>query len=116
MQIEDVYSQYNIGKALLNTLIRLLRCNSDGAAGNTGFFACNQYLLDQGVLGGFDLESTNPALKNQMLIAVTEVNSKEEIDLLVNLLRTNCPGLANVITKTPIVRNNQVVLVSFITN
>ena len=47
----------------------------------------NHFLLDQGVVGGFDLEKVHPEWKNQMLIAVTEMNSKEEIDLLVDLLK-----------------------------
>jgi glycine dehydrogenase subunit 1 len=47
----------------------------------------NHYLLDQGVLGGFDLGISYPSLKNHMLIAVTEMNSKDEIDALVDLLK-----------------------------
>jgi glycine dehydrogenase subunit 1 len=42
----------------------------------------NQYLLDaHSIIGGFDLERAFPARKNQMLIAVTEMNTREEIDL-----------------------------------
>lgn len=50
-------------------------------------FETNLLLMEQGVLGGFDLEKTNPALKNQMLVAVTEVNNKDDIDFFVNLLK-----------------------------
>ena len=46
----------------------------------------NQHMLEHGLIGGFDLEKINPKLKNQMLIAVTEMNSREEIDLLLDLL------------------------------
>ncbi len=46
----------------------------------------NQNLLDEGVLGGFSLERYYPDMKNKMLIAVTEMNKKEEIDLLIELL------------------------------
>jgi glycine dehydrogenase subunit 1 len=45
-----------------------------------------EYLLDEGVLGGLPLGDFYPELQNQMLIAVTEKNSKESIDLLCELL------------------------------
>lgn len=40
----------------------------------------NSELLDLGFLGGYDLGSSYPELKDHMLIAVTEMNSKEDID------------------------------------
>jgi glycine dehydrogenase subunit 1 len=43
-------------------------------------------MLEHGLIGGLDLETVNPKYKNQMLVAVTELNSREEIDLLVDLL------------------------------
>jgi len=46
----------------------------------------NQHLLEHGILGGYDLGKDNPELENCMMIAVTEINSKEEIDLLVETL------------------------------
>lgn len=46
----------------------------------------NQHLLDHGVLGGYDLGIDYPELANHMLIAVTEMNSRDDIDLLVELL------------------------------
>ncbi len=46
----------------------------------------NEHLLEHGVLGGYDLGKDYPALKNHMLIAVTEMNSKQQIDLLVDIL------------------------------
>jgi glycine dehydrogenase subunit 1 len=46
----------------------------------------NEYLLDEGVLGGLPLSSFYSDLQNHMLIAVTEKNSKESIDLLCELL------------------------------
>mgnify|MGYP001109622746 FL=1 len=46
----------------------------------------NQHLLDHGILGGYDLGQDYPALSNAMLIAVTEMNTREDIDLLVEVL------------------------------
>ena len=46
----------------------------------------NAYLLENGILGGYDLGLDYPRLKNHMLVAVTEMNSREEIDLLVETL------------------------------
>jgi glycine dehydrogenase subunit 1 len=46
----------------------------------------NDHLLEHGFLGGYDLSQDYPSLKGHMLIAVTEMNTKEEIDALVDLL------------------------------
>jgi glycine dehydrogenase subunit 1 len=46
----------------------------------------NAHLLEHGIIGGYDLGQDYPALKDHMLIAVTEMNSKEEIDALVDVL------------------------------
>ncbi len=46
----------------------------------------NQHLLDHGIIGGYDLGKDYPALKDHMLVAVTEMNSKEEIDAFVQIL------------------------------
>jgi len=46
----------------------------------------NDRLLDYDILGGYDLGKDYPALENRMLVAVTEVNSKEEIDDLISAL------------------------------
>jgi len=46
----------------------------------------NEYLLENDVLGGFDLGAVYPALENHLLIAVTEMNTREDIDMLVELL------------------------------
>lgn len=46
----------------------------------------NAHLLDHGILGGFDLGQVYPTLQNHMLIAVTEMNPKEDIDYLVETL------------------------------
>jgi len=46
----------------------------------------NDHLLDHGILGGYDLGRDYPELKEHMLIAVTEMNSKEAIDDLVDVL------------------------------
>lgn len=47
----------------------------------------NSELLDNGVLGGYDLSIDYPQLKGHMLVAVTEMNYKEDIDLFVELLK-----------------------------
>jgi glycine dehydrogenase subunit 1 len=46
----------------------------------------NTHLLAESVLGGYSLKGDYPDLSDKMLIAVTEMNTKEEIDLLVELL------------------------------
>jgi glycine dehydrogenase subunit 1 len=46
----------------------------------------NEILLDHDILGGYDLSQDYPKLNNHMLVAVTEMNSKEDIDLLVETL------------------------------
>jgi glycine dehydrogenase subunit 1 len=46
----------------------------------------NAHLLEHGIIGGYDLGQDYPALKDHLLIAVTEMNSKEEIDILVQVL------------------------------
>jgi len=46
----------------------------------------NAHLLEHGIIGGYDLGQDYPALKDHMLIAVTEMNSKEDIDTLVEIL------------------------------
>jgi glycine dehydrogenase subunit 1 len=46
----------------------------------------NDLLLLEGILGGYDLGQDYPELKNHMLIAVTEMNSRDDINLLVETL------------------------------
>jgi glycine dehydrogenase subunit 1 len=46
----------------------------------------NEVLLDHGILGGYDLGIDYPSLQNHMLIAVTEMNTKEDIDTLCEVL------------------------------
>jgi glycine dehydrogenase subunit 1 len=46
----------------------------------------NGHLLEHGILGGYDLSQDYPALDSHLLVAVTEMNSKEDIDLLVDVL------------------------------
>ena len=47
----------------------------------------NFHLLEHGILGGYDLGHDFPALSEHMLIAVTEMNSRQEIDLLCQVLK-----------------------------
>lgn len=49
--------------------------------------AINEYLLDNGILGGYDLGNDYPSLKNHMLIAVTEKNTREDIEILCEALK-----------------------------
>ncbi|NPA30791.1 MAG: aminomethyl-transferring glycine dehydrogenase subunit GcvPA [Chloroflexi bacterium] len=42
----------------------------------------NRRLLDYGIFGGYDLSQDFPSLDRHMLVAVTEMNTKDEIDLL----------------------------------
>lgn len=46
----------------------------------------NQHLLELGIVGGYDLGTEYPGIQNCMLLTVTELNSKEEIDYLVETL------------------------------
>jgi glycine dehydrogenase subunit 1 len=46
----------------------------------------NEDLLDYDILGGYDLGLVEDEMQNHMLVAVTEMNSKEEIDTLVSAL------------------------------
>jgi glycine dehydrogenase subunit 1 len=46
----------------------------------------NTHLLDHGVLGGYDLGKRYPTLCDHMVIAVTEMNTREQIDLLCEIL------------------------------
>lgn len=43
----------------------------------------NQKLLESGIIGGYDLGRDYPGLENHMLVAVTELRTKEEIDTFV---------------------------------
>ena len=48
----------------------------------------NQMLLqDFGIIGGYDLEKDDPRFRNLMMIAVTELNTKESIDRLIRGLK-----------------------------
>jgi glycine dehydrogenase subunit 1 len=47
----------------------------------------NAHLLEHNILGGYDLSQDYPAMKNQMLLAVTEMNSRDQIDALVDALK-----------------------------
>jgi glycine dehydrogenase subunit 1 len=46
----------------------------------------NNHLLEHGIIGGYDLVQSYPSMKNCMLVAVTEMNSKADIDELVEVL------------------------------
>ncbi|MFZ3577893.1 aminomethyl-transferring glycine dehydrogenase subunit GcvPA [Virgibacillus sp. DJP39] len=46
----------------------------------------NEKLFQKGIIGGYDLERAYPELKGHMLIAITEIRSKAEIDTFVKEL------------------------------
>jgi len=46
----------------------------------------NDALLEQGIIGGYDLGQDYPHLENHMLLCVTEMNTRTEIDCLVEAL------------------------------
>jgi glycine dehydrogenase subunit 1 len=46
----------------------------------------NEHLLDHDILGGYVLGQDYPGMENTLLIAVTELNSRDDIDLLVDVL------------------------------
>ncbi|QOR65448.1 aminomethyl-transferring glycine dehydrogenase subunit GcvPA [Cytobacillus suaedae] len=46
----------------------------------------NAKLIEKGIIGGYDLGIDYPELKNHMLVAVTELRTKEEIDTFVKEL------------------------------
>ena len=47
----------------------------------------NAALLDEGIIGGYDLSRAYPDMGNTMLLAFTEMNSREEIDFLAQTLK-----------------------------
>jgi glycine dehydrogenase subunit 1 len=42
----------------------------------------NAHLLRQGIIGGYDLGQDYPSLAHCMLLAITELNSRADIDRL----------------------------------
>ena len=44
------------------------------------------HLLDHHILGGLDLSEYYPDLQDHFLLAVTEMNTREEIDMLCDVL------------------------------
>ena len=46
----------------------------------------NEILLENGILGGYDLEKDYPDAKNHMLVCVTELNDRAQIDRLITTL------------------------------
>jgi glycine dehydrogenase subunit 1 len=47
----------------------------------------NEALLEEGILGGYDLGQVHPSLANCLLVTVTEMNPRQEIDLFVETLQ-----------------------------
>jgi glycine dehydrogenase subunit 1 len=46
----------------------------------------NDHLLEHGILGGYDLSTDYTEFENTMLVAVTEMNTRDEIDTLCQVL------------------------------
>jgi glycine dehydrogenase subunit 1 len=46
----------------------------------------NEALLDQCIIGGFDLGQIDPQMNDRMLLCATEIHSREMMDRLVNAL------------------------------
>ena len=55
-------------------------------AGEASSSVINKDLLGNGILGGFELGSEYPELKNSLLLCVTEKRTREEIDKLVQVM------------------------------
>ena len=49
--------------------------------------AINAALRERGIVGGYDLSLDYPSLGDAMLLCVTEMNSRGEIDTLVDALK-----------------------------
>lgn len=47
----------------------------------------NHHLLEHGILGGYDLGQDYPGMENHMLIALTELNTRDDIDIFVEVLK-----------------------------
>ncbi|HLU11242.1 MAG TPA: aminomethyl-transferring glycine dehydrogenase subunit GcvPA [Oceanobacillus sp.] len=47
----------------------------------------NDRLIERGIIGGYDLGQDYPELQDHMLVCVTEMNRKDEIDALVEVLK-----------------------------
>ncbi|CFO37653.1 glycine dehydrogenase subunit 1 [Staphylococcus aureus] len=43
----------------------------------------NDALIQEGIIGGFDLSEVSESFENHMLVAVTELRTKDEIDTFV---------------------------------
>jgi len=46
----------------------------------------NEHLLSRDILGGYDLGLVYPSQKYELLVAVTEMNTRSEIDYMVEVL------------------------------
>jgi glycine dehydrogenase subunit 1 len=47
----------------------------------------NDRLIERGIIGGYDLGEDYAHLQDHMLVCVTEMNRKDEIDALVDVLK-----------------------------
>lgn len=47
----------------------------------------NHHLLEHGILGGYNLGKDYPGMEDHMLVALTELNTREDIDIFVDVLK-----------------------------
>ncbi|QOQ53781.1 aminomethyl-transferring glycine dehydrogenase subunit GcvPA [Bacillus amyloliquefaciens] len=77
------YARRQAEKAGLHTAFDGPMFNEFAVRLNEPVKEANRRLLQQGIIGGYDLGLAYPELKQHMLIAVTELRTKEEIDSLI---------------------------------
>ncbi len=70
--------QVDMGKPFFNEFV--VKCPQPVAT-------INEKLIERGIIGGYDLGQDYSHLKDHMLVAVTEMNRKDEIDTLVEALK-----------------------------
>src|SRR5699024_5380698 len=84
---KDRYLKQELKNAGLEVLYSDAFFNEIVIKGNQAVKDVNDQLIEKGFIGGFDLGKYYPELENHMLVAVTEIRTKEEIDTFVKELR-----------------------------
>nr|WGD70154.1 hypothetical protein P5630_15390 [Bacillus subtilis] len=80
------YAKQEAKKAYFTVMFDVLMFNEFVIKLDEPVRAVNRRLLAKGMIGGYDLGLTYPELDCHMLIAVTELRTKEEIDALIQEL------------------------------
>lgn len=81
------YAKNKFTEANINVLFNRPFFNEFVIEVNKPVAEVNDLLLDKGFVGGYDLSRDFPELGNAMLVAVTEIRSKEEIDHFIKEVR-----------------------------